>query len=398
MRLPPAASPLMQSWNTLTARFQELYGKVPRLYRAPGRVNLIGEHTDYNDGFVMPVAIELYCRVAAAARNDRKLVLHSANLGQHFSVDLESPRLRRGDWTDYVVGTASALQHAGYDLRGADMLIEGEIPFGSGLSSSAAIEMATGFALLDLSGLEPDLIRLAIAGRRGENEFVGARVGIMDQFISANGQAKRALRLDCRSLEFETLPLPPDVILAVCNTGVKHSIADGEYNQRRAQCEEGVHRLSAALPDIRALRDVSPKQLEAHKELLPELIYRRCRHVVTENGRVERAATALKQGDLPEVGDLMAASHRSLRDDYEVSCRELDLMVDIARLQPGVIGARMTGGGFGGCTVNLVENAHAEEFSRNVAAGYEQATGIHSETYLLAAADGVQRVGNASAA
>lgn len=385
----------MPSKSTLTARFQEIYGKAPRLYRAPGRVNLIGEHTDYNEGFVMPAAVGLYCRVAAAARDDRKLVLHSANLGQQFTVGLDASEIsRRGDWSDYVVGTALALEQAGYRLRGADMLIEGEIPFGSGLSSSAAIEVATGFAVLDLAGQKPDLTKLAVACRRGENEFVGARVGIMDQFISAHGKADHALMLDCRSLEFEMLPLPSDIVLAVCNTGVKHSIAGGEYNQRRAQCEEGVQRLSGALPGIRALRDVKPEQLEQHKALLPELIYLRCRHVITEDDRVQRAALALKSGDLSEFGGLMAASHRSLRDDYEVSCRELDVMVAIAGQQRGVIGARMTGGGFGGCTVNLVQSVHAEEFSRNVATGYERATGIHPEIYLLTPADGVQRIGD----
>ena len=386
----------MPSSSTLTARFQEMFGKAPRLYRAPGRVNLIGEHTDYNDGFVMPAAIGLYCWVAAAAREDRKRVMHSGNLGQQFTVDLDSAGIsRRGDWTDYVIGTATALEEAGYLLRGADILIEGEIPFGSGLSSSAAIEMATGFALLDLAELQPDLTTLAIAGRRGENDFVGARVGIMDQFISAHGKAGHALMLDCRSLEFEMLPLPADIVLAVCNTGVKHSIAGGEYNRRREQCEEGVQRLGAAMPGIRALRDVTPQQLEQHKALLPELIYRRCRHVVTEDDRVHRAVAALKRGSLLDFGELMAASHRSLRDDYEVSCRELDVMVEIAASQPGVIGARMTGGGFGGCTVNLVDAKRAEEFSRNVAAAYEQETSIRPEIYLLAAADGVQRIGGA---
>lgn len=378
---------------TLTRRFQELFDKEQRLYRAPGRVNLIGEHTDYNDGFVMPAAIGLYCWVAIAPRSDRQLLLHSSNFSQSISVDLDDPALaRRDQWTDYVVGTAVALEQDGYRLRGADILISGEIPFGSGLSSSAAIEVATGYALLDNAGLPVDLTRLALACRRGENEFVGARVGIMDQFISAHGREGHALMLDCRSLNFKLLPIPQEVSLAICNTGVKHSIAGGEYNQRRAQCEEGVRLLSAALPAIRALRDVSPAQLEQHKQLLPELIYRRCRHIVTENDRVQQAAAALSAGDLAKFGALMAASHRSLRDDYEVSCRELDIMVEIADAQPGLIGARMTGGGFGGCTVNLVRAEAGENFRVHMAAAYETQTGIRPEIYVLSAADGVHRI------
>ncbi len=383
----------VQSAIDLTRRFEELFQKTPQLFRAPGRVNLIGEHTDYNDGFVMPAAIRLYCWVAAAPRSDRQLLLHSGNMGQSTSINLDDPDLGpKSDWTDYVVGTAVALEKTDYKLRGADMLIAGEVPFGSGLSSSAAIEVAVGYALLTLSGFEVDLKRLAIACRRAENEFVGARVGIMDQFISAHGLRDHALMLDCRSLEFKQLPIPAGVSLVVCNTGVKHSIAGGEYNQRRAQCEEGVRLLSAALPGIQALRDVSPAQLEEHKQLLPDLVYRRCRHIVTEDERVEKAAASLNRGDLKEFGELMAASHRSLRDDYEVSCRELDIMVEAADKQPGLIGARMTGGGFGGCTINLVRNEAAEEFGKNVAQAYRQSTGINPEVYVLEAADGVSRV------
>ena len=374
----------------LVQRFGEIFGGQARLYRAPGRVNLIGEHTDYNQGFVMPAAINLYCWVAIAPRSDRQLRADSTNFGNTVTVDLDDTTLTRtGNWSDYVVGTALAIEKSGYKLSGADVLVCGEVPIGSGLSSSAAIEMSTGYALLDITGTKIDLVQLALACHHAENDFVGARVGMMDQFISALGRAGHALMLDCRSLKATSLPIPPDVRLVVCNTGIKHQLAGGEYNVRRAQCEEGMKRLSSVLPEIKALRDVSPSQLDQHKALLPEVIYRRCRHVVTENERVKKAADALLKGNLAEFGNLMADSHRSLRDDYEVSCAELDIMVEIAAAQTGVIGARMTGGGFGGCTINLVHVDAAEMFTRSVGVQYEQRTHLHADIYVLSATDGV---------
>jgi galactokinase len=373
--------------------FDQMFGGPSRLYRAPGRVNLIGEHTDYNQGFVMPAAIGIYCWVAIAPRDDRRLQVYSSEFDGTVSVDLDDPVVtRRGDWSDYVVGTALALRNSGYQLRGANILVRGQVPIGSGLSSSAAIEVSTGYALLDVSRAKINLTKLALACRQAENEFVGARVGIMDQFISVHGRADHALMLDCRSLESKALPIPSGVLLGICNTGVKHQIAGGEYNLRRAQCEQGVKLLSPVLPDIQALRDVTPHQLDQHKSLLPEVIYRRCRHVVTENERVQRAADALLNGDLPTLGQLMGESHRSLRDDYQVSCDELDTMVEIARAQPGVIGARMTGGGFGGCTINLVHAEAAEKFKISVAAEYEKRTHIRPDIYVVSATEGVHAV------
>jgi galactokinase len=373
--------------------FEQVFGGQARLYRAPGRVNLIGEHTDYNQGFVMPAAIGLYCWAAIAARGDRKLQVYSSEFEATVSVELDDTTLsRRGDWSDYVVGTALALENSGYKLSGANIVVRGQVPIGSGLSSSAAIEVSTGYALLDINKEKFDLKQLALACRRAENEFVGARVGIMDQFISTHGRAGHALMLDCRSLESKPLPIPPGVLMGICNTGVKHQLAGGEYNVRRAQCEEGVRRLSTVLPGIQALRDVTLSQLEQHKGLLPEVIYRRCRHVVTENERVVQAAEAVLKGNLPVLGTLMAESHRSLRDDYEVSCAELDTMVEIASAHPGVIGARMTGGGFGGCTINLVHADGAEAFKASVAAEYEKRTHIRPDIYVVNATDGVQAV------
>lgn len=379
--------------SDLRNSFGELYGEPARVYRAPGRVNLIGEHTDYNDGFVMPVAIDLCVWVAIARRVDRKLLVRSINFPDTVQVDLEAKDARaRNHWSDYVQGVAVILARAGCRLQGANLLIRGDVPIGAGLSSSAAIEVATALALLDNSELIADRVELAKLCRSVENEFVGARVGIMDQFVSCCAQAGRALFLDCRSLDYRLLPLPPNVSLITCNTMVKHRHASGEYNSRRAQCEEGVRLLSRSLPHIRALRDVTAEDLEHHGHNLPETIRKRCRHVVLENARVSAAATALQGGDLATFGRLMKESHSSLRDDYEVSCPELDLMVELAEKQEGVYGTRMTGGGFGGCTVNLVKPDAAAEFEQSVSVAYEKATGLSPQILVTSAADGVGEV------
>jgi galactokinase len=379
--------------STLRKRFRELYGETGRVYRAPGRVNLIGEHTDYNDGFVMPVAVDLCVWLAIAPRVDRKLLIRSMNFPDSVEVDLEAKAPSpRNHWSDYAQGVAVVLDRAGFRLRGANLLIRGDVPIGAGLSSSAAIEVATALALLDNSGLATDRVKLAKLCCGAENEFVGARVGIMDQFASCCAQAGQALFLDCRSLDYQLLPLPPDVSLITCNTMIKHRHASGEYNSRRAQCEEGVRLLSRSLPNIRALRDVTAEQLERHGHDLPEKVLKRCRHVVLENARVCAAAAALRDGELETFGRLMKESHRSLRNDYEVSCPELDLMVELAEKQEGVYGARMTGGGFGGCTVNVVNPDAAAEFEHSVRAAYESATGLLPQILVTSAADGVGEV------
>lgn len=381
----------------LQEKFRARFGTSAAIYRAPGRVNLIGEHTDYNDGFVLPAAIEFHCWVAAAARADKKLVIHSENLNETVEANLEfmSPAAK-GHWSNYPVGVAWALEGAGKRLRGANLLISGDVPLGAGLSSSAAIEVAVGLALLHQSGLAVDLSELARLCQKAENEFVGAHVGIMDQFVSCHGRASNALLLDCRSLEYKLVKLPPGIQLVICNTMVKHEIGSSQYNVRRAECEEGVRALSKVLSGIRALRDVTLAQLETNRALLNPTVYSRCRHVITENDRVQSAVRALESGNLrllgSSLGTLMRESHRSLRDDYEVSCKELDLMVEIAAAQPGAIGARMTGGGFGGCTINLLESSAVDAFKQNVAGAYLARTGLKLEIYVSPAADGVQQV------
>jgi galactokinase len=376
----------------LQEKFRKCYGGRARIYRAPGRVNLIGEHTDYNDGFVMPAAIEFYVWIAIAPRNDRKLLLHSTNFSETVEIDMRNGIAPRNHWSDYVSGVAVMLERAGHHLEGANLLILGDVPIGSGLSSSAAIEVASGFALLENSGLPVHRLELVKLCRRAENDFVGARVGIMDPFISGCGQAGHALMLDCRSLEYRLLPLPRDVSLVICNTMVKHELASSEYNTRRAECEEGVRLLSRSLTSICALRDVSLAELEARAGTLPKTIYRRCRHVITEDARVTKAAASLEQGDLDTFGALMGDSHRSLRDDYEVSCAELDLMVELAARQDNVYGARMTGGGFGGCTINLVRTDAVNEFQSRVGDAYQKSTGLAPQIFVSPAAEGAGEV------
>lgn len=364
--------------------------KQARTYRAPGRVNLIGEHTDYNDGFVMPAAIDFSTTVTIRVRDDRTVNVSSKHFPERISFELDEPSPQpKSDWSDYVRGVAITLEQAGYRLKGADLQIDSDVPIGAGLSSSAAIEVATGYGLLRESGFDLAGVELARLSQRAENDFVGMRCGIMDQFIACHGQKERALLLDCRSLEYRLVPLPQHVRLVICNTLIKHELAAGEYNKRRAECEAGVRELSQHHQGVSALRDVTLDQLEYERHRLPSVVYDRCRHVVTENARVLEAAGALEWGDLAEMGRLMYESHRSLRDDYEVSCDELDLMVDLARVLPGVFGARMTGGGFGGCTVNLVASEVVEEFKKQIALNYESSTGISPELYVCQTADGV---------
>ena len=383
----------MSTPQALSETFQSLYGGQPKLYRAPGRVNLIGEHTDYNQGLVMPAAIDFSTWVAIAPRHDRKLSVRSENFAETVELDLDQPaRQGRGHWSDYPFGVAVKLEESGHRLVGANILVSGEVPIGSGLSSSAAIEVATGLALLENSEVTIDRVTLAKLCQQAENEFVGTRCGLMDQFISCFGQAGHALMLDCRGLDYKLLPLPDNVKLVVCNTMVKHELASSEYNARRADCELGVELLSQKLPHVESLRDVTNGDLQRYKNQLPEVIARRCRHVASENSRVLDAASALERRDLETFGQLMRESHISLRDDYEVSCKELDLMVGLASDVEGVFGARMTGGGFGGCTINLVRSESADSFKQSVASEYLKATGREPEIYVCTAAQGAERI------
>lgn len=380
----------------LASAFQQRYGTGPRMFRAPGRVNLIGEHTDYNDGFVLPMAIDRETAVAIAPRQDRILRIWSLNFDDSRELDLDNigPG-RQGTWTDYVEGMASALCEKGLRLRGADIALKSDVGIGSGLSSSAALEIAIGTALTAISGTPIDKLSLALAGQTAEHVHVGIKCGIMDQFTSVHALKNHAVLLDCRTLQGKQIPLNiGEYQVVICDTKVRHTLASSEYNQRRQDCQAGVQLLSSALPGIRALRDVSIEALERHRSLLPDIVYRRCRHVVTEDARTLKAAEALSAGSIGQMGKLMTASHQSLRDDYQVSCKELDILVESAGNQEGVLGARMTGGGFGGCTVNLVKQRNFELFRENVSRQYQAQTGLVPEIFAVYASAGAGEITN----
>jgi len=378
----------------LKSEFAEIYGREPRLFRAPGRVNLIGEHTDYNGGFVLPMAIERGTTVAAAVRDDRKIRILSVNVNEAGEINLDAPeKTRRGTWLDYIEGMARILERRNIILRGADLLINSDVPSGAGLSSSAALEISVGLALSEISASPIEKVQLALAGQAAEHEFVGAKVGIMDQYISALGRKNHALLIDCRSLEAEQIPFAAqDSVIVICDSKVKHKLAASEYNTRRAECEKAVEILQEFLPEITQLRDVGIRDFERYAAHLPEIIRKRCRHVVTENERTLNAAEALKKSDFNEFGRLMWLSHASLRDNYEVSCRELDLLVEIASQCEGVLGGRMTGGGFGGSTVNLVQRGSVENFTKRISDEYRRRTNNETAVYVSNAADGAKEL------
>ncbi|MFL6375731.1 MAG: galactokinase [Pyrinomonadaceae bacterium] len=370
-------------------------GAAPRAFRAPGRVNLIGEHTDYNDGFVMPFALDRDCVTVAALRDDDTVNARALDLdetaGFKFS---DQPQKQTGGWRDYVEGIIRLLGERHRVTRGMDLVFSSTVPMGGGLSSSAALLTSVGLAYLTLTGVDYEREELALVAQQAEHEYVGMRSGIMDQFTAVFGRRDHAMLLDCRSREIEQKPLDTleDAKFIVCDSKVQHSLASSEYNQRRAQCELGVKILRRELGNIDALRDVTPEEIEAYREVLPEIVYRRCKHVVTEDQRVLAAAEALESGNVERMGELMLSSHQSLKFDYQVSCPELDLLVDAAKEIDGVYGARMTGGGFGGCTVNLIREDVEEVFRKVVADIYQGTFGIEPDIYAFEAADGASEI------
>jgi galactokinase len=369
----------------LESTFRETFGKRPTVWaQAPGRVNLIGEHTDYNDGFVFPIAIDRNVHYAALPNDTGSVQLYSVNFEQttQFHID-KFEHSEDEPWSNYVRGVLWALREEDYPLRGFTGALAGDVPPGAGLSSSAALEVATAELMCAVAGYEIDPRKKARICQRAENEFVGANCGIMDQLISVGGERDMAQLIDCRSLEWKSYRLPTDVAVVVCDTLKGRDLVTSEYNTRREQCEE-----AARILGVQALRDVSVKEFEARAGELPEIVRKRAAHVVYENRRAQTAAEALRWGDLDVFGQLLDESHESLRDLFEVSCRELDVIVDLAQSQPGCYGARMTGGGFGGCAVSIVKHDAIQGFQERVSAGYEAEIGYRPRIYVCRAADG----------
>jgi galactokinase len=374
--------------------FRSRFGGEPRVFRAPGRVNLIGEHTDYNDGFVMPVAIDRDTVTAAAPRNDSMLRVYSENLQQEVSIDLaKRTQSRKGEWTSYVEGVARVLMEKGHQIGGADLVILSDVPEGAGLSSSAALELSVGVALKALNGITISEPELALAAQQAEHEYAGTQCGIMDQFISAAGLEDFALLIDCRELTYKPISIGSGgTSWVVIDTKVKHNLASSAYNERRAECAEAAKVISRKFPEVKALRDATMLMLDTVRQHLTEVVYQRARHVITENERTLKAAEALAGKRMEEMGALMFKSHYSLRDDYQVTCKELDFLVDRAVLFEGCLGSRMTGGGFGGCTISLVRSDRAEEYVECLVKDYEKEFGFAPSPLEIHSAHGAHEV------
>lgn len=384
--------------ENLKEEFCESYGSSDniRVFNAPGRVNIIGEHTDYNGGLVLPVAIDKSILAVARVREDRILNLKSMNFSKEVSASLDDIQYRKeDDWANYPKGVALVLEKEGLKLKGADIIFEGEIPIGSGLSSSAAIEVVSMITLLKLSNKKLPPKRIPLLCRKAENEFVGVNCGIMDQFIVTFGKKNHALILDCKTLDYKLVPFQSKgIVLIVGNTKVKRGLANSEYNKRVKECAEGVKILKEYInrEEIDFLSDITKEEFSRYRDKIPSPIDKRCEHVINENERVRQAVDCLEKGDLENLGKLLNTSHYSLRDLYEVSCRELDVMVESSLKIKGVYGARMTGAGFGGCIIALVEEKAKEEFVKRVGRDYQRKLGIKPDFYTCQVGDGAKEI------
>ena len=375
--------------NLIIEKFKELFKKEPLLIRSPGRINLIGEHTDYNDGFVFPAAIDKEIHFAVAKNDINMFRFYAFDLQESFELKVDDLARTKTSWANYLLGVAAQFKKAGYTLQGIDCVFGGDIPLGAGLSSSAAIENGFAFALKEILDVQVSKIQMINMAQKAEHEYAGVMCGIMDQFASMTGKKDHAIKLDCRSLEFEYANIDlHDYEILLCDTNVKHELASSEYNTRRTECETGVQILQKYDNNITALRDVSLSLLLEHREEVDPIVYKRCEFVVKENLRVEDAFSALAKDDIKALGALMYQSHEGLRDDYEVSCKELDFLFDMAKKSDDVVGARMMGGGFGGCTINIVKKEKVKSFSEEIIRKYTKITGIEPEIYAVKITDG----------
>ena len=379
--------------NAVEKEFRKLFGEQPVIFRSPGRVNLIGEHTDYNLGYVLPGAIDRSIYFGLAPRRDKVVCLYALDMGESYVFNLVDIRKTDKSWPNYLIGVVDQLQKAGYNFTGFNCLFGGDIPIGAGLSSSAAIEAGLAFALDNIFELNIDKLDLVKLAQKAENEFVGVQCGIMDQFINIFGEHKKVLRLDCRSLEFEYFPFQfNDVAILLFNSNISHSLASSEYNKRRLECSEGVRLIRQKFPNIQTLRDVTLEMLSEVSLTLDKRIFHRCKYVVEENERLLRACASLSENDPKAFGETMYGSHEGLRFDYEVSCQELDFLVSLAKGLPGVYGSRMTGGGFGGCTINLVLKDAVPEICKFVKERYSSQFNHDPDVYVTALSEGTSVV------
>jgi len=370
--------------------FHQQFNQEPLLVSAPGRVNLIGEHTDYNEGFVLPGAVDKKIYVAIAKNNERLLNVFANQYNQKISFSLDEIHPVDG-WATYLLGMIYHLQQKGHLISGVNVVIDGNVPLGAGMSSSAALCSAFGFALNELFSLKLSRMEIALTGQKTEHVFAGVKCGIMDQFASLHGKKGHVMKLDCRSLEYEYIPFDfPDYKIVLVNTMVSHALASSEYNVRRQQCEEGVAVLQKYFPAIHSLRDVSNEQLEQHKSELDEVVYRRCSFIINENKRLLLGCEFLKKGDLKSFGQIMFEAHDGLSKGYEISCKESDFLVSQAKLYAGVMGARQMGGGFGGCTINIVKADLIESFSSYVRDSYSRQFNVEPEIYITQIEDGAK--------
>jgi galactokinase len=375
--------------SKLKEKFQSLFNAEPLLVRSPGRVNIIGEHTDYNEGFVLPAAIDKAIYIAIGKRNDEVISLYAQDYQQSHEITLSSIQPTDKHWPNYILGIVDQLQKKGYSISGFNLVIDGDVPLGAGLSSSAAVECATVFALNDLFELGIEKIEMVKMAQLAEQTFAKVMVGIMDQFASMFGKKGHAIKLDCRSLEYEYVPLVlKGIKILLLNTNVKHSLASSEYNTRRAQCEQGVALVKEKYPEVNSLRDVTMEMLQTLIAPKDEIIFKRCKYVVEENIRLLEGCEDLKKGHIDALGKKMFLTHEGLSKEYEVSCKELDFLVDHVKNNPAVLGARMMGGGFGGCTINLVKEEAVDELVKKISKDYQQAMNLELSAYIAGIEDG----------
>lgn len=377
----------------IKTKFQARFGTTPAIYQSPGRVNIIGEHTDYNNGFVLPAAINKSIVIGISKRTDDVIALGAEEFNDTFETTLSNIAPSSKSWVNYILGIVHQVQQAGLKLSGFNLNVDGDVPIGSGMSSSAAMECAVAFALNDLFKLQLSKKQMASMAQQAEHEFAGVRVGIMDMFASLFGKKDHVIQLDCQSLQYQYVPLHlKQYKIVLFNTNVKHALSSSEYNERRQQCEEGVALIQKHLPHVKSLRDADMAMLTQYVQPKSELIYRRCKYVVQENSRLLAACNDLRNGDLDALGQQMYLSHQGLSSDYEVSCRELDFLVEEVRNRTGVLGARMMGGGFGGCTINIVREDVIENLAENLAVRYKKNMHLQLSTYIAETADGTGKI------